>query len=588
MKDSPLSKTVQILLIIFIIFGIYYPAIFAEPLSTDDRLLITNLLNIEKIDLKSLFIPESPVTYYRPLLYLTYIFDGKVFGGLESFMHLENIVIHAISSIIVFLLTKNIITFFRIRTNRYFPLFVSLVFALHPINTESVNWISGRTDLLAGMFVFMSMFILLRKNNLQGIFIASLFYLFGLFCKEVAIGTLAIVFLFILLRDQKGSLFIKGNRIFMIIIFISITVLYFGLRTGFNLQSDEGISTVAKAEGMSIYIAFRGLMKAMGFYMKKLFIPLPLNLVIISIPTYIYFPLGIIVTVTMLILLSLLVFNKKLDISGRFIAFWFLFAIIFYLPAVPLAIARMTWTPLAERYLYISSLSSAMIVTYLISRVREKVFILIMAIILIASATVTAKRTIVWQRNLTLWEDTVRKSPDSAAARNDYAIALWRAGRLKEAKEQFLIASKLVGEKDIATPMTNLALVDLEEGNTYEGIKRLRSILESKNLDNRNRIKILKKLIYITEQKTLNLKNNKESISLYRELVSYYGDLFKITHNGFYSYRLGQLHLALGEKKEAIEAFKEAVRLSPNEYFSPAARKLIKRLQTELEKEKIQ
>ncbi len=581
-----LTQPVQILLIILISLGIYYPAIFAEPLSTDDHLLITRLINTQDIHFKALFFPDHPGVYFRPFLYLTFLIDGKLWGGLESFMHLENIIIHTASAVTIFFIALASINFFKIKTTYYFPFFVSLVFALHPINTESVNWISGRTDLLAGLFVFLSLLILFtKKNRLFWIIFSASLYLLGLLSKEVAIGVLIIVFLLSFLRGNDNIYYTETNRLFIIFVFLLTTLVYAVMRTDFSFLHDmesKLVTSNATGQPQTVYFALKGILKATGFYMKKLFVPVPLNLAIISISTHVYLPLGIVVAAMALLFSILIIFNIRLNNHTRFLIFWYLFAVIFFMPAVPLAATKMTWTPIAERYIYLSSLASAMILTFIVDRtVRERNFVVIMTIILLICSLITYKRTIIWQKNITLWADTVKKSPDFAPARNDYAIALWRAGKLKEAKEQFVIAKNLAKIKNSAIPEINLALLDSAEENTIEGINNLRKLIRSsKKIDKKNKIHLLKKLSSLIESKII--KNKTQHRRIYKELLSYYEELYKLTHNGFYAYRSAQLHLFLGNKKSALAGFRQALRLSPNEYFSPAARKLVKKLEAEL------
>ena len=155
---TELSGRYQVLLIIFLSLGVYYPSIFGQVNTVDDFKLITSLINIDHIDLRHLFFPMSPLHYYRPILLLSFLFDRFVFFCAASFMHLDNIILHTINGVLVFLIVRELSRMFKISENRYIALFASMLFILHPINTEAVNWISGRTDVLAGTFVFLAFF----------------------------------------------------------------------------------------------------------------------------------------------------------------------------------------------------------------------------------------------------------------------------------------------------------------------------------------------------------------------------------------------------------------------------------------------
>ena len=87
-----LNRPYQILLVIFVVLGLFYPAIFAGENSVDDAQMLSGLVDA-KLDLVGLFTPSGGF-YYRPLLVLTFFLDQLIWGGAESFMHLENILHH--------------------------------------------------------------------------------------------------------------------------------------------------------------------------------------------------------------------------------------------------------------------------------------------------------------------------------------------------------------------------------------------------------------------------------------------------------------------------------------------------------------
>ncbi len=91
----------------------------------------------------------DPLTmlYWRPLVLASYALDWELSGGIPAFFHAVNLVLHGICSLLVFAL-------FRRWFGRLLPaFFAALVFAVHPVRTENVAWISGRTDLLLALAV---------------------------------------------------------------------------------------------------------------------------------------------------------------------------------------------------------------------------------------------------------------------------------------------------------------------------------------------------------------------------------------------------------------------------------------------------
>ena len=87
---------------------------------------------------------------YRPLRYVTYAIDYRIFGMNPAGFRLMNIVYHALSVIALFWALK----MFGLRKRAAFA--ASLIFAVHPVNTDAVAYISGRRDVIMGLFYILS------------------------------------------------------------------------------------------------------------------------------------------------------------------------------------------------------------------------------------------------------------------------------------------------------------------------------------------------------------------------------------------------------------------------------------------------
>lgn len=567
--NDNISDRYRVIFIIFVALGIYYPSIFGVINSVDDADMVNNLMNMESINWDGLFLPGASLKYYRPVLYFTFILDRFLWLCEASFMHLENILFHAINGILIFFMTESLIERFNIKTGPYTSLFVSLLFLITPLNTEAVNWISGRTDLMAGTFVFLSLLIFLKKglDSYFWCWVSSAVYLLGLLSKEVAIALLPVIVLFLFIRTD-GSEIRWGRRLKLILPFLSVTIFYIVIRLNATGFSDAGLLTLSEATKESRHlIKLGGAIKAFGFYMKKLFIPLPLNFAIVEINRPLYFWFG-----SVMILLSLLIIKKR----GVF-AFFFLLSILFFLPAIPVAISKMAWTPLAERYLYISSFGASFIIVYAFERLplKKGISLGLLSALLIVFAIMTVQRNYIWQDNLSLFEDTVKKSPRFAAARNEYGIALAKKGRLDEAREQFVMAQRLGGEKYWIPALNIIEHEKVEDRAIAEAKKAYIELLSRPDIP---KGAILKRIIALIEAEIMKEKDAYKVSLLLKEEVKYLEQLTSISRDGSYFYRLGQLYLKEGKKDRAKECFDRAVKLNPDAYFASAAKKLSEKI----------
>ncbi len=571
------------------IFFIYFFFLSNKFNSIDDKKCFKNLICSSTPSLSSCFFPSKSPYYYRPILFFSYIMDKKINQCSPYVMHLENVVIHTINCIIIFFVVKLLISYISLSNfNSSSVLFLSVlsasIFGLHPINTEAVNWISARGDLLAGFFCFFAFFVLIRFKNYLGVILSGILFLAGLLSKESAIGFIVFVFVFLLFLEKEVSF---KHRFAFITIFIIFLGIYFMMRYpelrvwtyNSHLSSKITLNKIVPKgsayNGFGSYIYCIGVFfKVIGFYFKKLFFPWPLNFAIVKINKTLYLFLGILILIGIVWL-----FIKERSLL--FIGFWWSFSFMLISVLVPLR--RLAWTPLAERYVYISSFGIALFIsalyTYISSKYRKFFYIAFGIYIFIFTLT-TAYRNYIWQDNYRLFLDTVKKSPDFGPIHNELAIALLEKGKLEEAKKHFEIAYRLTKKHPYnSIPMLNNILLISKKEDYRKVLARFDKLLKNTK-EKAMRMEILKKAIHYIETLILEKKVKKEIyFLLYRKEIEYLEKLSKYIDYAFCNYRIGQLYLALGNKSKAAFYFKKAYNsASDKDYFKIPALKLYKKL----------
>jgi len=574
-----IRRSFVVLFLIFVTLGIYYPSIFSGANSVDDVQMMTIYLNTDRFDLKELFLPGGSGYYYRPLLGLTFIFDKTIWGLNESFMHLENVIFHVVNVVLVFFIAVKVARRYSIE-DRLLPMCAALLFAVHPINTESVNWISGRTDLLAGIFILLSILLLLnalqRENCLWG-GAAALAFLLGCFAKEVAVCALPGLLFLVIFYDSDGSLAQRLRKRWGCFALLSSTAItYFLFRyLAFN-HGDTGMKTVSAAvdaPSFNFLDTVRVILKVYGFYLKKIFIPWPLNFAIVRISDY-YVIVGVILILAVAYLLY-----KRSVISALLLT-----SICVTAPALLVALVRMAWTPLAERYLYIPCATFCVAMSVLVYRyiAREDSFFrkplyLIITLLLVLSAYATVNRNIVWQNNITLFQDTLLYSPDFFLAKNELAYALQQQGRGVEARALMISIVAPEGSKRGGKLVdSNRAGIMAAEGDLI-GAKELllRNIEDSGALFPR----IAERIINIDMSLLKEERDKRKTRELREEILGFLLKLQEKDGDPFFYYRIGQFHLNNGDKKAAQHSFSEAYLRSPEgTHYKLAAKKLAEKL----------
>ena len=93
---------------------------------------------------------------WHPLTWLSLMLDAQLFGTGPAGPHLTNVILHAVNSVLLFLL-------FRRLTGALWPsALVAAIFAIHPLRAESVAWISERKDVLSGFFFMLTLLMYAR------------------------------------------------------------------------------------------------------------------------------------------------------------------------------------------------------------------------------------------------------------------------------------------------------------------------------------------------------------------------------------------------------------------------------------------
>ncbi len=434
----------QLTLLMSVIFAVYWPTIGGELISGDDTDLFARLDRVDSWNLNGLFFRTgSQLLYYRPLTILSYHFDKLVLDLDTSLMHIENILFHGFCATMVYFLTRYLLSPER-RTLSYLPLLAAILFGVHPLTTESTTWISGRTDIMAAMFILPSAVLILRfreRHNWLLLVVALFSFALAAFGKEVAVafmpGALALLFARPVVEKVPALFARKKSRaggIWLVFWVVASFSVFFAMR--FVAHGSSG------NVGLTLRIIFNDLwystfvcLRGIGFYFKKLFFPWPLNFAILEIDP-VYELLGIPVVLLVLYLMARRTLPGAFVVAGAFLV----------TPSFLLMFNQIAWTPYAERYLYVplAFLIPSLVVwlgqqrdPWVLRAVRLLALVTIMSF-----ALTTFDRSRVWSTNLGIWGDTVVKSPLSLSAKNDYGLALYNNGILEEALPYFKAAAE--------------------------------------------------------------------------------------------------------------------------------------------------
>ncbi|WP_027714745.1 hypothetical protein [Desulfuromonas sp. TF] len=569
---------IQALGLAALVIVIFYPVISAPLNPVDDRAIVQWLHDTEGSGAWKI-LTHATDYFYRPVLLATYLLDMKLWGAETSFLHLENILLHAANTLLLFACA-------RIVVNRFFdeaiwpPFLAALLFSIHPVNTEAVNWIAARSDLLAGFFVLIAaMLLLYGLATIRPLYayLSVLPLAPGFFSKETAVffvpAALAIILLFEEPRpaSPRPKLIERvKERLPFLFPFLILPLFYIAVRGG--LARDAGAGLVRQFIGereLGLTTVLQTIFTGFGFYFKKLLIPWPLNFTIFEVPGY-YFWVGLAV----FLLLVYCVFKWNI-IGGLFLA-----SACVGTSAIVVMLLSPAWTPAAERYLYLPSaffcLALVIVGHRLVLRFSfPRAVPLVLTIFFAATASATVHRNLVWQDNVHLFEDSVRKSPNFPFARSVLASLLMESRR--EAEGVAIIRSNTAPEG-----LRNADFLDLKRAELLlheRKYEEARALIMDKRQRKGQLYYNFQKLLITVDRQLLESRTGRERQEIVEEIILLLRELIQVTRDPHYYYQLGRLHLQESDKANAALNFRLAAEQAPEgSSYKDAAAKLAARL----------
>ncbi|MBI2526257.1 MAG: tetratricopeptide repeat protein [Candidatus Rokubacteria bacterium] len=285
--------------------------------------------------------------YYRPLVTLTFFLEHRLFGASPSGYHVMNVLYHLAAALALVWAGA------RLLGRREAAWLAGLVFVLHPIHTESVAFVSGRTDILATLFFLLAVGCYMRwaGGRPPWALPALLCFALALLAKEPAIALPAVLLAWelTLARAERGAA-APARIAARLLPFVLMAAAYLGVRQ-WALGSMPGLP--AGQESLAARTAAGA--EALGRYLLLLVAPYP------PTPDIVLDPATWSSRATAAGLASLLLVGTGAVLAWRhsrlpaFLTLWFLLTLLPATPFVP-------WGPvqMAERFLYLPSAAFAL------------------------------------------------------------------------------------------------------------------------------------------------------------------------------------------------------------------------------------
>ena len=493
-----------ILLLAAAVFAVYSNILHA-PFVFDDRMYIVE--NGEIRGLSGLWPPSGT----RYVAYLSFALNYTL-GGLNPFgYHLVNIVIHIFNSILVYALVA--LTFrtpvlkesAAARPNLpFFACALSVfIFALHPVQTESITYITQRFASLAALFYLLSLALFIKWRVGQseskggyGVYALSLVSaIFAMKTKEISF-TLPFVILFYDLAffNVKPRERALGLAPFLLtLLIIPLAILFPGAAAS---GIDEKIRRAQLDEllNFSRYEYLLTQFRVITTYIKLTLLPAGQNLIYdYRVSRSVFEPAVIASFIFLLSIFSSAVYiffrSRKAGNAYGMLAgagvLWFFIALSIESSIIPIRdviFEHRLYLPLAGAALSISAIFLfAADFAQRKTAAASKAFAFIALAIVAALGAAGHDRNLLWKEPVKLYEDIVRKSPQRASVHFDLGKLYKDAGRGDDAVREYKKAIAL--DPDYAAPHTNLGNLYLDNGLSGLAMEEYRAALRIKPSD---------------------------------------------------------------------------------------------------------
>ncbi|HVM76334.1 MAG TPA: tetratricopeptide repeat protein [Candidatus Saccharimonadales bacterium] len=458
------------LLLVLATVALYNGATRAPFLNLDDVIYVTQnpevLSGLNRHSLVWAFTTTTAANWH-PLTWLSHEVDCQMFGLNPAGPHMVNVLLHALNAALLFwLLAAATGTTWR-------SLMVAALFALHPINVESVVWIAERKNVLSMFFFLLALGAYGRYARRPGLgrhLAVAVLYALALMAKpQVITFPFALLLLDYWPLDRAGG----GRASWKKLVWEKIPWFLLSAASAAITMKAQG---TARHEGIPVWLHVANAGLAYAKYVGKTFWPADLAPLYphpggaIDLPAAV----GACAAIVAVSVLAVIFRGKRYLFAGWF---WFLGTMVPMVGLVQVGVQAM-----ADRYAYIPVLGIFVIVCWGVPellgrreearaprRSRQFAALVGISVFVLSALSFALRRQVnLWTDNLTLWQHTLAVTKNNFIAEDNVATALLEKGRPEEAIEYFRRAQAIRPGDPISK--LNIASYEQQHGNAREAI----------------------------------------------------------------------------------------------------------------------
>ena len=503
----------------------------------------------------------GPEARCSPLTWMAYAAGHSLFGLNPGMFHIMSLVIHIAGSVLLFSLLR------RMTGKFWESAFVGALFALHPINVESVAWVAELNNVLSGLFFMLTLLLYSRYAEqpiLRRYVAALLAFGLGLLVKPVLM-TLPFILLLIDLwplkriqperddsRHNMWGMTIRGVPLSRILLEKVPFALLAAASLISNIYGAEKRMGLYSADIVPMGLRISNALVSSIKYLGKLFWPHDLT---IFYPYPSAIPLWQ-VAVAVLILALFTVSAVRMVLKRPYILvgwLWFLAGLVPFLGIIQAGI----WPELADRYAYLTFIGIFIVISWgaseLLGRFRYRRVVITAAgtaAVLILTAA-TWNQTGHWKNSETLFRHALEVTENNHLAHYNLGFFLLEQGNMQEAISHFRRSLEILPKNP--SVLNNLGLALFFEGDMDGAISAYREALEASPGSH---------IAHVNLGYAYTRKGDEE-----KAIEHFIRGLQSDPHDSKARNCLSDLFLRSGRIDEALEHYHESLRLNPHQPF---------------------
>jgi tetratricopeptide (TPR) repeat protein len=479
--------------LLLIAFGyLAYHNSFNGPLVFDDVLNIRNNNQLRRLFplWQSMWGPLNSGVAGRPVAQLSFALNYAAHQLDVVGYHVANLALHIATAIALYavlrrtLMSRALSARFGARAD-VLAFAAALIWLVHPLLSDSVSYLSGRTEILGGLFLLLTLYSFIRSTAATTLArerlwqsAAVVFCILGTGCKEILAAAPFVVLLYdriFIVDSYRDAMKRRGPMYLGLIVSLSLIPL--------NLyMANFHRSALERSDVLGSWDYLKTQSEVLVMYLRLSFWPDPLVIDYYGWPTHPSLISILPYAIFILLLLIATIIGVARRWPSAYVGAWFFLILAPTSSVLPLPTEVAT-----ERRMYLPLMAIVALIVLgawqLLSRFTSKTVarcagIALVALTVAAETWRTLSRNEVYKDPVAVWDDTIRHRPTNSRAYDNLAYELFAKNEYTRAKDALIKAIELNPADYIG--MNNLGRLYMNDGDTTRAIRSLESAIRVK------------------------------------------------------------------------------------------------------------